>query len=231
MDHFITTPKIILPSGTAVAPFLVGQYNCSKSLSDCAVVDPALKPWVRINYHEARQACAEIGGSLITELQWLAIAYDIVMQDINWTGGKVGEGAVYAGLHKGNVDEAQPGTFISADPEERRWHQLSNGERIYDFAGNCFSWVFDDVQGGENGLTEIIKSDSISLVTAPYPSMQKGMGWRPIGGERNWSGYAPIRGGFWNSEDNTGVFNLRRGWPDYRLGHVGFRCAKSIKGA
>lgn len=222
MHKLINVPEIRLPSGVVVPPFMVGQYYCGQGPDGKATIDPTRKPWVNVNYREARQACAAAGGSLITELQWLAIAHDIATQGINWTGGKVGEGKVYMGLHKGSVDEAQPGTFVSADPEERRWHQLSNGERIYDFAGNCFSLVFDDVQGDETGLTTIIEAGSISSTTAPFPARESGMGWRPDR-VRDCFGGVIIRGGCWFSGVDAGVFYLYNAWPDNRYSSVGFR--------
>ena len=104
---------------------------------------------------------------------------------------------------------------------------LSNGEKVCDLNGNVFSWVFDDVQGDENGLTGKIAADSISLTTAPYPSEEKGMGWRPDR-ERDWSGYALVRGGCWSSGSRAGVFSLGGGYPDYRNDGIGFRCTKGL---
>jgi len=222
---FITIPETTLPNGTVVPSFQVGKYACSRSDAGQVFVTADRKPWVEINYTEAREACDAAGFKLLTETQALAIAHDIVQQDINWTGGKVGEGHVYMGLHKWNVEEAQAGDYESEDPDERRWHQLSNGERIYDFAGNVFTWIDDDVQGDENGLPGKIAADSPSLTTAPFPSMEKGMGWRPDGA-RDWSGRALIRGGFWGSESYAGVFLLNLDWPDRRFDYVGFRCTK-----
>ncbi|MHB0925983.1 MAG: hypothetical protein ACYC1F_05730, partial [Gallionellaceae bacterium] len=69
--------------------------------------------------------------------------------------------------------------------------------------------------------------DSISLTTAPYPSCEKGMGYRPDG-ERDWSGFALVRGGYWRSESRAGVFSLFYGWRDYENGVVGFRCTKGL---
>jgi hypothetical protein len=37
------------------------------------------------------------------------------------------------------------------------------------------------------------------------------------------SGNALIRGGYWYSESNAGVFNLNNDWPDNRNDNVGFR--------
>lgn len=222
---FITIPETTLPNGTVVPSFQVGKYACSRSNDGKAIVVADRQPWVEINFTEAREACTTAGFNLLTESQALTIAHDIVQQDINWTGGKIGEGKVFMGLHKWNVEEAQAGDYESEDPDERRWHQLSTGERIYDFSGNVYTWIFDDVQGDENGLTGNIAETSPTLTTAPYPSMEKGMGWRPDG-VRDWSGLALIRGGYWLSGSLAGVFRLGGGWPVRRLDRVGFRCTK-----
>jgi hypothetical protein len=86
--------------------------------------------------------------------------------------------------------------------------------------------VFDDVQGDENGLVaKAFASDSPSITKATYPSMEKGMGWRPDGGS-NWSGDALVRGGYWGSESDAGVFCLSVVWPGIEDDGVGFRCTK-----
>ncbi len=226
-NKFITVPEMTLPSGIVVPSFQYGQFACSKGGDGKAVITEDGTPWVRISFEEAKAACADIGGQLVTERQELAIRLNAAQQDCNWTKGKVGEGKLFRGLRKGNVSSAQPGTFQSPDAKERRWLTLSNGEKVCDLNGNVFSWIFDDVQGNDLGLTTIIKADSPSLTTAPYPSQEKGMGWRPDG-ERNWSGLALIRGGCWDSGSSAGVFYLLGGSPVYRVDYVGFRCTKSL---
>lgn len=220
---FITVPEVTLPDGQVVPSFRVGQYHCAKGADGKAVVSRTLRPWVNIDYDDARAACQASGYQLITETRALAIAWDIVRQDINWTGGKAGKGSVYQGLHKGNVNCAQAGDYESPDPEERRWHQLSNGEKIYDVAGNIWTWVFNDVLGDEVGIClGIIAKDSISL-QAPYPSMKKGMGYIPAPGD--YSDAAFLRGGYWNDGANSGPFTLYLG--NGRSGpyaSIGFRC-------
>jgi hypothetical protein len=223
---FITVPQVTLPDGTVVESFRAAKYLSSRAAGGLAVSTQDGKPWVNINYDDARKACLLSGAALILESQALAIAYDISQQDINWTGGKVGSGSIYQGIHLGNVSEAQPATF-EPEESERRWHQLSNGERIYDFAGNAFTWVFDNVQGDIDGKNSKIAADSISLTTAPFPSREKGIGYRPDGA-RDWSGRALFRGSYWYSESNAGVFCLGRGWPGREGGSVGFRCTKGL---
>jgi hypothetical protein len=223
---YITVPQVTLPDGTVVGSFLAAKYLSSCGAGGYAISIADGKPWVRINYDDARKACLLSGVTLILESQALAIAYDISQQDINWTGGKVGSGSIYQGLHLNSISEAKPASFEPQE-SERRWHQLSNGERIYDFAGNAFTWVFDNVQGDIDGKNSKIAADSISLTTAPYPSEEKGTGWRPDGA-RDWSGYALVRGGCWCSESYAGVFYLGGVWRGSENGSVGFRCTKGL---
>lgn len=225
-NQFINVPARTLPNGVAVPAFQAGKYLCSRTESGLAAITAGGKPWVRINYANARKACEAAGFRLITETQWLSLSLDIASLDVNWTGGKVGEGSLRQGLCQWSVREAQPGSFAPADESEQRMFTLSNGEQICDAAGNAFSWVFDDVQGDDDGLiAKPFTEDSISLSAAPHPSREKGMGWRPSPGS-NWSGSALIRGGFWLSEDDAGVFDLNNGWPDSDYLSVGFRCTK-----
>lgn len=225
---FIQVPETTLPGGVIVPAFSVGQYACTQGEDGKAAITADAAPWVRINFAEAKAACEKADYKLITELQWLAIAWNASQQDCNWTKGKVGEGKLFRGIRKGNVSSAQPGNVEPTDKKERRWLTLSNGERICDLNGNVWQWVFDDVQGNEAGLiARSFDKESPSIAVAPYPSEEKGMGWRPSAGT-NWSGRALIRGGCWCSGSRAGAFYLLCGWPDHRGDHVGFRCTKPI---
>lgn len=226
IDKFITVPEITLPNGVIVPSFQAGQYAATRGEDGKATVTADAAPWVRINYHDAIKACEASGYKLITELQWLAIAWDASQQDCNWTKGKVGKGDLFRGIRNGHVSSAQPGTYEPTDSKEHRWLTLSNGERICDLNGNVWQWVFDDVQGDDQGLiAKAFSADSPSLSTAPYPSEKKGMGWRP-GSGADWSGGALLRGGCWGSESDAGAFGLDRGWPGGGRDSVGFRCTK-----
>ena len=223
---FVTVPEHTFPNGHIEPAFQVGQFLSSKGADGKVAIAADCTPWVRINYQEAIAAAKDAGLALITELQWLAIAHNVAAQDCNWTKGKVGEGKLFRGLRKGNASSAQPGTYEPIDPKERRWLTLSNGEQLCDMNGNAFSWVFDNIQGDAGGQTGIIEADSMSL-QAPFPSMEKGMGWRPDG-RRDWSGLALVRGGCWYSESYAGVFRLNGGWPGSEYDYVGFRCTKGL---
>jgi len=221
-DQFITVPETSLPSGLVVPTFQVSQYACTQGADGKAASNATDAPWVNINYHEAREACEKAGFKLITETQWLALAYNASQQDANWTGGKLGEGELFLGIRNWHVNSAQPGSYEPEDETERRWMTLSNGERICDLNGNVFQWVFDNVQGDAQGIiARDFAPDSISITTPPYPNREKGMGDYEVW---DWSGRALIRGGYWGSGSRAGVFGLDGGWPDDRGDYVGFRC-------
>jgi hypothetical protein len=237
---FVTVPETTLPcvivGGVITRPaitvpaFQVGQYLCSKGADGKAAVTAAGAPWVEINYADARQACADAGFALITEQQALALAFHLFQQDANWISGAVGEGRMFQGLRLDldDVNEPYAGDFVSRDPSERRGFFLGDGQLVMDAAGNAYTWVFDDVQGDANGLiAQAFAGDSPSIATAPYPSMERGMGRRPNAGA-DWSSLALVRGGYWFSGSDAGVFNLGYVWPDLDYGGVGFRCTKPI---
>lgn len=223
-NRFISVPETTLPGGLVIPSFQVGQYACSKGEDGKAAVIAAHAPWVNINFSDAKTACESAGFKLITESQWLAIAWDVSQQACNWNTGVVGKGRLAQGLRNESVKEAQPGMIEPEDPDEQRWLTLSNGERICDLNGNVLQWVFDDIQGDEAGLVaKAFAEDSPSIATAPFQRMEKGMGWRLSAGA-NWSGDALIRGGGWYSERHAGAFSLRNDWPCYGWSYVGFRC-------
>jgi formylglycine-generating enzyme required for sulfatase activity len=225
---FVLVPEVTLPGGLVVPSFYVAQYAASKSDDGKAIIDASRKPWTNINFSASKAACAAAGYSMITETQWLAIAYNASQQAINWTGGAVGDGDLFQGYRNGSGPLAGDTTIGNTDT--RRWLELSNGSRVYDFNGNVFQWIFDDVQGSADGLIEKkITLESPSMATAPHPSHTKGMGWRPSAAV-DWSGSALIRGGCWDSGDYAGVFDLGYDWPGGEDDDVGFRCTKSSPG-
>ncbi|MFZ6813586.1 hypothetical protein ACO0K3_03895 [Undibacterium sp. Rencai35W] len=221
--EFVTVPETIFPNGTVVPSFKVGKYitGCT---DDQLAINANASPWVEINFIDSKAEAEKAGLKLITELQYLALAHNISGVAINWTSGIVGEGSLFQGLHDDTVEEAQPGDYVPEEESERRWFELSNGERVFDVAGNCYTWIFDDVQGDENGIvSSAFTEDSPSITTAPAPSYEKGVGWYPKAGS-DWSGDALIRGGCWGSNDHAGVFHLDNDRPGGEGGDVGFRC-------
>lgn len=221
---FAQVPETTLPCGHVEPAFKVAKYYASKGQDGALTISATAVPCTNISYFEAEKECAAANLPQITETQYLALAFNIFNQAANWKSGVVGEGSLKQGLHMGTVDEAQAGDYVSPEPDEDRWFVLSNGERICDASGNICAWVRDNVQGDERGIVASrFAVDSPSITTAPFPSMEKGMGWRPRPGS-DWSGYALVRGGYWDDGGDAGVFRLVGGSPDSRGDLVGIRC-------
>ena len=229
---FATLPETTLPGGLVVPAFQVSKFLARAGENGSILLDGFGAPLVNVTYHTARELAAAAGYELIKESQALSLAYNLSQVGRIWFCGSVGEGAMYQGLRLDidDFDEALSFGYVSADATERREFYLADDSVVFDAAGNCYTWVFDDVQGDEHGIVaRAFAKDSPSITTAPHPSMEKGVGWYPDAG-RDWSGYALIRGGCWCSDDRAGVFRLDFDWPGlaYDYVGVGFRCTKPV---
>jgi hypothetical protein len=221
---FALVPATTLPCGIRVPAFTVARWLAARAPDGRVLLSDTAPPWVNIGYHAAREACLKSGLDLLTELQALAIAHDLARQAVNWSGGAVGEGRLFQGLHLGGAGRAQPACVTPPDPRERRWHVLSNGQPIHDFSGNAFSWVFDDVQGGPEGIVErAFAADSPTVSRAPGEPLQHGLGWWPKSG-RSWYGRALARGSSWSSREAAGIFTVIDERPRAERPYIGFRC-------
>jgi hypothetical protein len=215
--------EIIIP----VPAFRVGKFYSSTDDTGNVFISETATPRVRIDYYEARDISARVGMPLISNLQCLALAQNISQVADNWDSGVVGEGSLRMGLHKWSVNSVQRNDYVSTDPDERRDFVLSTGDHIYDVSGHIFTWCRADVEGEpETGLiNRPFTADSPSILVPPYPSMTKGMGWRPTQ-DVDWSSSALVRGGYWYSDGGAGAFYLNFWYPEYRGGDIGFRSTK-----
>lgn len=181
--------------------FCVMKYEAKDDGSGNAISQIAGTPWVSISQGDAITECENsVGGSILTNEQWMTIARNIEGQAENWTGGDVGAG----GLWRGNTD-SDPGAFLAAstdddpyfgtndtDPSiERRTHVLSNGEVIWDFAGNTWEWIDIEIP-----------------VTNQPTGATPGAGWRGFGdlttyGQFSYDEFAPSNNS-WTTIQNIG---------------------------
>lgn len=234
MQHaFIHVPETHLPCGIVVPPFEASQFLCSKAPDSRVPRAASLAsktPWVRISYLTALAACRAAGWSLITERQWLAIAHDAAGQNCNWTGGKVGLGKLKQGLRKRSILSPASGMYQPDDKSEARWKTLSNGQKLCDFGGNAWSWVYDDIQGGQEGVTGVVEPDSPSVTTAPCDPRADGMGIFPKAGSARlvWDDRGLIRGGGCCSGKDAGAFALYAALLNFQYAMVGFRATRPV---
>jgi hypothetical protein len=244
-DCFVVVPETVLPNGETVQSFLASQFLCSAGKTNMQRGAPFYEgkrqasstnhgiPWININYFDAKIACEAAGYTLLTEKQWLAIAWNCASVDVNWTGGRKGKGMLIQGLVCGGVSQPQPGSYTTTIPNCRRWLMLSNDEMIFDIGGNARHWVFDDVHGDADGLTavDVLLQDDISL-KAPAASKKQGTGWRSYESLnyscKSFQKKALARGGHWGEGDSAGAFRLEAIHPMIPYSWIGFRCSKPL---
>lgn len=255
--------KIACPAGFIGVPgnslfgtddFCVSKYE-AKNVGGSAASQAAGLPYTNISQIDAEIAAAQSCEDcrLIDESEWLTIAHNVTNIGSNWTGGSVGSGTLFVG-HSDNG----PANSLEASSDDtngyfgtgqssgnqRRTMTLSNGEVIWDFAGNVWEWTSGQVSGagnqpGGDGYNWRDWNDvegTGTLSPNPFPSYgtPAASAWdtgQGIGGlwsnSTDASARAFARGGDWDGYSVSGVFGL---WLDFPPDHqtwashyVGFR--------
>jgi formylglycine-generating enzyme required for sulfatase activity len=236
--------------------FCVAQFEM-KNVASVATSQAASTPWVYITQTNAKTACTSLGTGydLISNPEWMTIAREIEITASNWSSGAVGIGMLNRGHSDNSPASALAVTDIS-DPyigtgnnsgqvagsgwEQGRRHTLSNGQTIWDLAGNVWEWT-DWTLGG--ALASGPKSCPASWTQFPFVScgalsaanyMPGNPGGAPaasynsnygLGQFCGGSGGAALRGGRWSSGTGTGAFALYLvSVPSSTDTSVGFRC-------
>ena len=228
----------------------------------------ANRPWVSIKQPYTVTECASLGKGfhLMTNDEWMTIGANIVNVGSNWSSGTVGSGHLYRG-HSDNSptvpcpadnddnkayvedDAGNSCTAYSKDGTEddentqRRTHTLSNGQVIWDIAGNADEWVqyFNEVDKAtpvthdwyEYSLPVV--GTSAMPLTDLIPQIAIDNGWdssnsigkylsRPNGGDRG----GMRRGSNYYRGDKVGVFAIHMDPPSTQGTSLGFRCVISV---
>lgn len=203
------------------------------------------------------------GYRLISNTQWQVIARDIVQQTSNWTNNIIGgTGTLYQGHTDGGpANPVQNGPDNATEPTitsnafhgigegsgpQRRVHYLSNGEHLFDFSGNAWQWVSDELTIGSGtslgvglttslGTTGLFGFDHAGFTSGNLQSifgMQTTYPFNKLTGKMHIPatlGTAIVRGGFHgNGTTNVqdfGIFatDLSRS-PSAAYANVSFRC-------
>lgn len=152
-----------------------------------AVSNPSGRPWVYIKRGEngnssgqgAIEACRNLGAEydLISNAEWQSIAQNTEWVAANWTSGVVGTQMMYRGHVDGNPNTSlevintsdsydqtgnNSGQTWGSGKEQSRTLTLSNGEVIWDLAGNVWEWVKDNnttTFEANNWITALLSSN------------------------------------------------------------------------
>ena len=155
-ENFVLVPAL---EGYTERDFCVMKYEAKNDGSGNAISQAAGTPYVNINRLDSLAKCQTMTGyDLISNNEWQSIARNIELVESNWSTGTV-EGD--KGLNQGHSDTI-PSEALAASGDDnkacegtgqtcnsttwnsqRRTHTLSNGEVIWDIAGNVFEWLKD----------------------------------------------------------------------------------------
>ncbi len=183
--------ELLCGTGFIPVPALAGYTNrivCvakyeMKNSDGKAVSQAAGTPWSIINRNDAIEKCQALGSQydLITNDEWQAVARDAILVGQNWSDGDssadVSSHTLPLGHSDGSPNKAlaasanddQPclGTNTSGEcvgdfDLQARTHTLSNGEVIWDLAGNLSEWVKDDnniIYGPNNYISLVVRTN------------------------------------------------------------------------
>ena len=225
-------------------------------------------PWVSgITQRTASMECASLGKGfqLITNDEWMTIAANAASVGSNWSGGAVGSGTLYRGH-----SDSSPGSVCAADSDDskgfvetdctaqnaadtseddtntqRRTHNLTNGEVIWDLSGNALEWTSyfnsDEKPSPYSAWSEFtaISVSTTMPLSDLIPTSQLKSFWNDtwdstnsigkyITGSAN-SGGGLQKGGAFSYGDNAGIFSANM-WdsPIAGAGNLGFRCTVAV---
>ncbi len=258
---FCPTGYVRVPNNSTYtsADFCVSKYIASQSGSTALSV-AGVAPWVNISQSAAVTTCKANGAryDLISNAEWQTVAQNIEGVAANWSGGAVNSGQ----LSRGHSDNNPANTLAASSDDvsgncsgtgqtcsstvwdsQRRTNVLSNGNVVWDMAGNVWQSVKDTnstnfgsgaymsqvtssshtATGTVGGLTGNAKflfgpaGDYTALNSTPYG----GLGYGYLGSTNG----AIARGNTYVNQDQTGVFAVTLNNTTSVSGpRIGFRC-------
>lgn len=224
-------------------------FGSSSNTGNHWVEITAYGPSTSSAYAVSENACS--GCKLITEAEWMTIAHNVLSVPSNWTGGAVGSGSLYSGHNDSspasalaastNDSDGYTGTGNSSPSNQRRTLTLTNGEVIWDFAGNVWEWTQGNISVKQPGLTgdsgfswkdynnPSLQWGGLSPMSRPQgPVYPRSQGFGGLSSNFNATGaYGFIRGGHWSEGVSAGAFTLNMSnAQSISVANVGFRVTR-----
>lgn len=170
---------------------------------------PRRQPWTQVLQTQAEQICSRAGKRLPTADEWYLAA-------------------------RGTPDSARVCNIDAGPQPTGAKEQCVSGAGAYDMIGGVWEWVAEQVSDGRLGAQLLPTEGYITSVTAegvprtsstsPELAFNSDYVWSEAQGQ-----YAVMRGGFYGSRADGGVYALHAATPlDFAAPTVGFRCALSL---
>jgi len=222
--------------------------DCPSSWSNTNVVSsPYGSPIAGVTHTEAKSICSSLGGHLMTNQEWMTIARNTEQVDSNWSSGAVGTGCLF----RGNVGNDDTCGYNGDNPEKgysrdtKAKFVLSNGQEIWDIAGNVWEHVMKDADdtlvqdtptdGGAAGWRWIEHTSITGYGDFSYneirPSNSSWNATQGMGRVYTYNGASAnrvlLRGGYWHDTADAGAFTRDLHWAaGTQSSGVGFRCVR-----
>ena len=244
---------LLVPGDSALGTrdFYVQKYE-ARDVSSVPTAQPSGTPWVSVTQITAKLSCEALGPGyhLLTMPEALTISRNIENNAWNWTGGSVGSGGLWRG-HTDNSPANSLAADVTGDPDddyyigtgqsgtsiERRVHQLSSGQYLWDWSGNIEEWVDMTCAPGTGsgywyniGAWTEWSDGNFSDYEKPragpggaYTSTHNAGRYYGCTG----TGNAALRGGGWSHNASAGVFAFSAAVaPSGSNSGFGFRCGR-----
>ena len=163
------TGYIVVPGSSLYGTdaFCVMKYEAKQASATVPISQASGTPWVNISQTDAITYSANVAGCsgchLISEAEYLTIAHNVLSVPSNWSGDTVGSGYIYSGHNDNspasalaastNDSDGYSGTGNVSPSNQRRTLTLTNGEVIWDLAGNIRDWTSGQTSGGQPGAS------------------------------------------------------------------------------
>jgi hypothetical protein len=255
------TGYILVPGDTdyGTTSFCVMKYEAKYGDQGAISQAAGIPAWGNISQNSAYGSCRSLGPgyALINNKEWMTLASNVANVASNWSGASVGSGALNRGHSDSSPSSGLAPVSDDNDPcsgtgqtcsastwhDQRRTHTLSNGNVVWDLAGNLWELVDYNIYEDKptpaaaawyeytavTGSTAMPKTSLVPTNTLKswwnnsWNGATNGIGqyW---GGTQS-SGGALVRGAAFGDGSATGVFTTRLEYSPWTVGlAIGFRC-------